>query len=307
MTTDEEIFHGFVFDGKHYAKEKVEQATRAMQRSLTSTELRRVNDALLARLANAKEARRVMPKKEQLNDPDINTLVNTLVLVNQAWITHVIEQNVQSRPHLSSSSVGELYSTALTGRAGTVGGVMNAILKYDYAKRGVDAFTPYLTAAIRNALQQTPKEHKTYQRIYAGMQSMHGRDDDARGKGWVDRTVPRPEAAAINRELLEVVQSVIPRLPTAQQRDTAAWLFDRILATGELPMTREVAQRQQPPVSGERGRQIMEETVDSIRRQIEADYPQLAAEGINGWVEFKKAFTRTNLNTRRADPGNDRA
>jgi len=28
---------------------------------------------------------------------------------------------------------------------------------------------------------------------------------------------------------------------------------------------------QRPPVSNERGRQIMEATVDSIRRQIEAD------------------------------------
>jgi hypothetical protein len=36
----------------------------------------------------------------------------------------------------------------------------------------------------------------------------------------------------------------------------------------------------------------MEATVNSIRRQIEADYPQLAADGLNGWEDFKKAFDR---------------
>ncbi len=51
---------------------------------------------------------------------------------------------------------------------------------------------------------------------------------------------------------------------------------------------------QRPPVSNERGRQIMEATVDSIRRQIEADYPQLAEQGVNGWEEFKKAFRRAS-------------
>jgi hypothetical protein len=113
-------------------------------------------------------------------------------------------------------------------------------------------------------------------------------------KGWVDYTAPRPETAVIDHELLDVVRSVIPCLPTEQQRYTAAWMIDRILATGELPLAREIAQIQSPPVSRERGRQILEETVNGILRQIEADYPQLASHGVNGWEGFKQAFTRTN-------------
>jgi len=40
--------------------------------------------------------------------------------------------------------------------------------------------------------------------------------------GWMDRMAPHPEAVAIHRELPEVVQSAIDRLPPTQQRDTAA-------------------------------------------------------------------------------------
>ena len=70
-------------------------------------------------------------------------------------------------------------------------------------------------------------------------------------------------------------------------------------------MAREAAQMQRPRVSRERGRQIMEATVDSIRRQIEADYPQLAEQGLKGWHEFKEAFSRTRPASQHADTSND--
>ena len=37
----------------------------------------------------------------------------------------------------------------------------------------------------------------------------------------------------------------------------------------------------------------MKATVNNIRRLIEAAYPQLAEQGINGWEEFRLAFTTT--------------
>jgi len=289
VTADSDVFYGFVFDGLDYPPERVEQAVRAVQRSLGSAELRRVNGALLARLAEAKETRRGIAKRELLADPAISTLVNTLMLANKAWITTVIARNVKSRPYLRGSSAEELYSAALTG-AGTVGGVMNAILEYDYKTVGVGAFSHYLARAISNALLLTHKQDRTYRRIEARTRPIHESDEERAGRGWADRTASPPEVAAINRELLEVVRSVIPRLPSPQQRVTAAWMIDRILTTGELPMAREAAQLQRPRVSRERGRQIMEATLDSIRRQIEAEYPQLAEQGVNGWEQFKEAF-----------------
>ena len=228
-------------------------------------------------------------KRELLDDPAISVLVNTLVLVNKAWITTVIANNIKSRPHLRGSSAEELFSTALTG-GGAVGGVMNAILEYDYDACGVAAFSPYLARAISNALLLTRKQDKTFRRVEARTGTLRDPDEEGAGRGWVDRTASPPEAAAINHELLEVVQSVIPHLPSPQQRRTAAWIIDHILTTGESPIAREAAQMQRPPVSRERGRQIMEATVDSICRQIEADYPQLAEQGVNGWEEFKAAF-----------------
>lgn len=303
---DSDIFNRFVFDGQDYPPERVEQATRAVQRQLSSRELRRVNDALLARLAEAKEAHATLPKKMLLEDSAIRTLVNTLALANTAWITTVIAKNIKNRPHLHGFSTDELYSTALTG-SGEVGGVMNAILTYDYRTYGVAAFSDYLARATTNALLPTPKQKKTYRRVEARTQSIHERDRNGAAQNWVDRTAPRPETAAIHHELLEVVRNVIPRLPTPQQRDTAAWMIDRILATGELPLTREVAEMQRPRVSSERGRQIMEKTINSIRRQIEADYPQLAEQGVNGWDAFKQAFTRTHQAGTYARTDSDRA
>ncbi len=241
MATEEsDIFKRFVFDGQDYPPERVEQATRAVQRQLSSRELRRVNEALLARLAETKEAHAMLPKKMLLDDPAIRTLVNTLALVNTAWITTVIAKNIKNRPHLHGYSTDELYSTAVTG-SGEVGGVMNAILAYDYRTCGVAAFSEYLARAITNALLPTPKQEKTYRRVEARTQSIHEHDRNGAAQSWVDRTAPRPETTAINRELLEVVRNVIPRLPTPQQRDTAAWMIDRILATGELPLVGEAA------------------------------------------------------------------
>lgn len=306
VVEETDIFKGFVFNGQDHPPERVEQAARAMQRQLNSQELRRINDALLARLAEVKETHTPIPKRMLLDDPAISTLVNTLALVNTAWITTVIAKNIKSRPHLHRFTTDELYSTALTG-AGEVGGVMNAILKYDYRTCGVDAFSDYLARAITNTLLPTRKQQKTYRGVDARIRSIHEQDKNGAGQGWVDRTAPRPETAAINHELLEVVRSVIPRLPTPQQRDTAAWMIDRILTAGELPLAREAAEIQRPRVSRERGRQILEATVDSIRHQIEADYPQLAEQGVKGWEEFKKAFARTNQAGSHASTSSGRA
>lgn len=305
-TPDSDVFHGFVFDGQDYPPQRIEQAVRAVQRQLGSDELRRVNDALLARLAKAKNAYRDASKKEMLDDPPISTLVNTLALVNQAWITSVIARTIRGQEHLHGFSPEELHSTALTG-AGAVGGVMSAILQYDYKTSGVDAFTHYLARTVTNALLPTPKEKKTYRCVESRTRPIHQRDKDGPEPGWVDRTAPRPEAATINRELIEIVKNVIPRLPTTQQRFTAAWMIDYILTTGELPMAREVAQMQGSHVSRERGRQIMAKTIDSICRQIEEHYPQLAAQGINSLEAFKRAFAPTNPVAQDVGTGNGRA
>lgn len=302
VTTDSDVFYGFVFEGRDYPPERVEEATQAAQRQLDSGELRRVNDALLSRLAEAKKGCQDKSKRELLDDPAINTLVNTLLLVNQAWITTVITRNIKDRPHWRGASAEELLSTALTG-GGTVGGVMNAALEYDYGQWGVAAFSPYLARSIGNSLSPTRKQDRTFRRIEARTGSLHDGDEEGTGRGWVDRTTPPPEAAAINHELLEVVQRVIPHLSSPQQRHTAAWMIERILTTGELPMAREAAQIQQPRVSRERGRQIMEATLDSIREQIEANYPQLAKQGINGWEAFKEAFVGQSRAGRKAGTG----
>ena len=128
-----------------------------------------------------------------LDDPAISTLVNTLALVNTAWITTVIAKNIKSRPHLHGFSTGELYSTALTG-AGEVGGVMNAILEYDHRACGVGAFSNYLARAITNTLLQTRKQDRTYRRVEARTQSIHERDTNGAGQGWVDRTCAAPRS-----------------------------------------------------------------------------------------------------------------
>jgi hypothetical protein len=247
---------------------------------------------LLARLAEAKKTRKRMTKTELLQNPRVSALVNELILNNEAWIATCIARNIRRHRHLHGSTITELYSTALVGKSaeeGTVSGVMNAILAYDYSRLGTAAFTQYLYMAIHNALQPTATQKKTYQRVYSRMRAEPLAEAEL---GCRDRRQKSPPADAIDHDLLEVVQSVIPRLPTPQQRDTAAWMMKRILTTGELPIPREAAQKQRPRVSRERGRQILEATVNSIRRLIVEDYPQLAEGGINGWEDFKKAFKR---------------
>jgi hypothetical protein len=294
----ESIFNRFVFHGEWGSRERVEEAARAIQKSLSPDDCRRINDALLAQLDAAKEARGpASTKKALLDDPYISTLVNTLVLVNDAWLRTVIGQNIRRHRNLQRSSVEELYSVAVAGpfsKDGPVNGVMNAILTYDYRRYGVRAFTRYLASAITNAFQPTPKQRMTYRRVYARMEPMQGRNEDDAGQEWVDRQARRPETTPINHELLEVLQDVIPYLPTEQQRFTASWVIGYILATGEMPIAREIAAAQQPQVSRERGRVIFMDTMNNIRSLIEERYPQLAEQGVNGWEDFRKAFDRSS-------------
>jgi len=293
---DESLFNRFVFHGEWVSRERVEEAARALQQRLTGEDCRRINDALLAQLASAKEAfGAATPKKALLDDPYVSTLVNTLLLVNDAWLRTVIGQNIRRHPRLQRSSVAELYSAAVAGpvsKDGSVNGAMNAILTYDYRRYGGRAFTHYLASAITNALQPTPKQRMTYRRVDARIQPMQGRNGEEAGHLWVDRQAERPETAPINHELLQVLQDVIAYLPKEQQRFTAKWVITHILATGEMPTAREIAAAQQPPVSRERGRVIFMETVNGIRRLIEERYPQLAEQGVNGWEEFRQAFDR---------------
>ncbi len=80
---------------------------------------------------------------------------------------------------MQRSSVEELYAVALAGRdslGADAHGMMGAILKYNYREYGAAAFTTYLTTAINNSLQQTPKQQETYQRVDSRTQ---GSLDDA--------------------------------------------------------------------------------------------------------------------------------
>ena len=140
----------------------------------TKTQLlqcKQVNDLLLQKLVKAKNAYESKSNTELLDVPAVSTLVNTLIIVNEPWITKAIARTIRQQPQLLRSSVEELHSTALTGNStqqGTVGGVMNAILEYDYPKYGVSSFTPYLARTISNTLQPTSHQKKAYQRCTHG-------------------------------------------------------------------------------------------------------------------------------------------
>jgi hypothetical protein len=257
---------------------------------LDSGEIRSRNDALLAQLDEAKMTQKPMTQAELLQQPRVSALVNELIANNEAWIATCIRRNIRRHRHLRGFTVEELYSTALFGQSvadGTVSGVMNAILKYDYPRFGTTNFTHYLSQAIHNALQPTAAQKKAYQRVYSRMRQEPLAEAEP---GCADRRQKSPPVDAIDHELLAVVQSVIPRLPKPRQRSTAAWMVEHILATGERPTTLEMARVQ--GVTHQRASQIMEETINSLRRQIAADYPQLAEDGVGGWEEFKKVFTR---------------
>ena len=291
MTTLQEIFYSYVFDGVSYPKQDVEAAAVAMRSRLKEPERKKVNAALLARLAAAKEAHGpVEQRKELLADPQISTLVNTLVLINQAWLHKVITRNRALKPHLLTSSAEELHSLALAGgatREADASGMIGAILEFDYRRYGASNFSGYLERAISHALHATHKQQQTYAEVYAKAQHIAGEE---MGEGWADRKAKSPETGVIQQELLEVLQDVISRLPTEQQRFTAKWLIEQILDTGMKPRNRDIAAAQKPPVSREEGRKRFQETIDSIGRQIEKDYPHLAQEGINGWEEFLKVI-----------------
>ena len=114
MTADSDVFYGFVFEGRTIRPNAWKKRRVRCSRSLSSGELRRVNEALLTRLAEAKE-RTAEIRRRLLDDPAVSVLVNTLVLANTAWIITVIARNIKSRPHLHGTSIEEQYSTALTG------------------------------------------------------------------------------------------------------------------------------------------------------------------------------------------------
>jgi DNA-directed RNA polymerase specialized sigma24 family protein len=263
---------------------EVEAAARAVRPHLRPEERTQLNEALLLLLAEEKA--RLLPAgrsyQDLLRDKDsrASILVNALVLLNEGLLREVAAR-VQKRWHLPGRP-DELLSTALTGRPsahGKVHGMMGAILHYDLAAYGPEAFGTYLTLAMANAFKPNSRERRN-------RAAERERREAADERRWVDRLGPPPEQRAQDDELLQAVQASIQALPAARSRALLEYVVGRALATGRRPRLEEIGGVL--GVSTERARQLSVRAFDELRQQLAQHYPQLAADGVNGWDQFQR-------------------
>jgi hypothetical protein len=243
------------------------------------------NDELLSRLHEAKQSfGGYNQHKELLQDPEINELAFRLVEANKKWIGTCVRK--EKNGHGYRDTEEELESLALFGNGGErsdVRGVLGAILAYDYGRYGVSSFTPYLARAIHNVLMPREKqEREADSTVPLEGQSFVG-------QSWVDRHARQPREVAIDQELLGKVDEAIAALPQ-RNREVARFVIDYILAHGEKPTGREIAEARVPPVTRQMGEVLGKETVAMLKEELERRNPQLAEEGIGGWDELKAVF-----------------
>ncbi len=281
-----ETFHRYVFQGEQFPKADLEAAAFVMRHELTPQDRSDANEALLSRLADAKDKAGPHPCRDLLKVPEISTLVNLLVAINEGWLMHVLHQE-KERLRLKEP-VEELTSQALVGKNSLdadAGGMISGILKFDYRQYGIHPFTSYLSRAISNALKPTPKQKHYQQSLVHQAQPIEDQKDCQ--TCWVDRHTRSPVAVSIDHDLIGVLRDVISRLPPSREL-VATYIVDHVLKHGTRPGLAKVAALF--GVTRERARQLAEDTLDRIGHEIEARYPQLAEGGINRWKHFKEAI-----------------
>jgi hypothetical protein len=244
------------------------------------TEFTAANDALLARLDEAKRFADGN-RRELLKDTVVRALVGDLLTRNRPWIlSRVRHEKIRMRLR---DSVEDLEAQAVVGR-GDVGGLLGAVLRYDYPEYGAAGFTPYLKKVIHNALVQTPKQLRRQERE-------RPLDDDQDGKSWTARCEksrqPRPEQVAISRELLGVIDAAAERLP-ANRRWVAKFVLEFTKDNARAPTGAEVGE--QIGAKKQWGDQLLIDTFEKLQVEIGEMCPDLAKGGIGGLAEFRKVF-----------------
>lgn len=149
-----DVFHSFVFGDGRFDRERIEAAAHEAREGMSDEERRKTNDALLAKLEEAKQAfGPYTTRKQLLGDPYINSLVNVLVILSEPLLISALKHR-RRKPHPYEDRA-DLYMLALSGRGGAhtdAGGVIGAFLAYDYQRGGgAGAFPSYLAQAVSHA------------------------------------------------------------------------------------------------------------------------------------------------------------
>jgi hypothetical protein len=249
----------------------------------------RTND-LLEQLDAAKKAYQG-PRgklKDMLGDPAISGLVNEIILENRAWIRSAVAFTKRNL-HLKETP-DELFSQALIGHGevGTdAGGVMGAILLFDYATYSGRTFHSMLRTAIRNALIPTVKQQKNERGVHA--RTGQADDEGQENQAFIDNRERSPVAIAEDHDAVRALRDAVAHLP-GSRKWVGNFIINHILEHGEKPTVEAIAQAHVPPVSKERGAQLARDTLDRLRDVIQEHFPQLAEDGVNGWEGYKEAF-----------------
>lgn len=279
-----DAFTDFTFEGGNHPHDEMIRLAIYKSEGLTTPERTEINDALFKRLADEKKRHAHQSAHEMLRPGIINTLVYMLVEINMPLIKDILGR-IKYKNHIKDS-LDEMLAQALIGErsfSAEPAGVLGAILKYDYDKYGMTTFSTYMPIAIERAFIPKNKERKNA----ALVQSHYGIDPPK--ASWTAHEEDSPRHVAVNHDLMRVLESAIEKLP-ADYHTTAVLMLDSVARTGNLPSYREISAAQHPPVSPASAWRILNETMDALHDIIVRDFPQLSAEGVNGWREFRKAF-----------------
>lgn len=287
------ILHDYAINGTPIPRDTLEAAAQDAKFRLSPEERGELNDALLQRLSEAKEAYpHAWQRRDYLCDPTISALVNTLATINEPFLLSRVKHFKQRSN--SRETIEELASTALAGRCGfgaDAGGLMGAILEFDYrpeiGKDGNGArFSAMMKVCIDRAMFPTERETRRASHAVSLDECMEGGEPTT----WVDRHAKQPVKLLISAELRQRLDQAVEKLPP-DQRAVAEFVIDFIETRGRKPTGKEVGDSR--GVTRQMGMQLYEKTFDRLRAILKKDNPNLAAEGIGGYREFAEAFPKT--------------
>lgn len=268
-----DLLHSFA-TGKTFPRSEIESA--AWRARLSSDERLSLTEAMLTRLDVLKKAHGpVLQRRDYLRDPEINTLVNTLVIINNPWALRTIG-SIKRRLYLTEPAE-ELYSLAVAGRERDAGGMTGAILMFDMS-HGIASFLPYIQRAMWNSFLPSKKMKGEHEAIGSKMQHAGEGEEET----WVDRVTETPVAVADRRELRGIFEEAVQELPE-QRKPIGRFIVKTYLEEGKMPTKERIAAAHATEISRQRGQRLAVKIVQQMKDYITKEYPDLAEAELAGF------------------------
>jgi len=251
---------------------------------MTSPEHDTANNALLQAIHRIKLDNPVMNRRDLLYIPEMHNLVGQFIDAN----TKLIHSHVNRISKYRKIDPEDAMQMAIVGRGGegtAPGGVIGALLEFDYSRQGYRGFQAYMQRCIERALAPPLKERLTREAIGSKTFPL---PEEEYSQTWLDRTAKAPEDKVIARDLVDALKDAARELPFPYKKD-ALYMIDYLLEHHTFPRCEDM-QVQVNGKSKQVGSGHLQRAWNALIKNLAETSPDLAEQGLNDWATVMTMF-----------------